>query len=1074
MTYPTRSLLILMALAVLANAGDWPMWRYDAARSAASPDAVATNLTLLWTRQLAPVRQAWPLDLEQRLTFDTSYEPVVMGQRLFLGSPNDGSVTAYDTGTGTEQWKFFTEGPVRCAPACANGRVYAGSDDGYLYCLDAQTGTLVWKLRGAPANRPDRKQLGNGHLVSFWPVRGGPVIADGIVYFGAGIWPVFGIFLHAVDAQTGKTKWTNGELNFIADVRLDHDNRHDSGLSPQGHFALIQDKLVVPCGRSMPAGLDVATGKLIYYTQGDKNGDSRVAAHGEYAFVGRNALVNVHDFREMGSKWAYAGTNAPAGYHPEVHLKLHRPDLFEAPDTRTFPYKQVEGCDAASAFENGVAYGASKGTFYAYDVAHARTAEHGVTRSYYMNVTTNFAIQCWEPPLRWEFKTPYVGQPGSCVVKAGRRLYGHAGKRLLAIENVEGTPRIAWEQNIAGTPSSLIAADGKLIVATAEGGLFCFGDGPTGRTHAAQTVPLETRNDDWTRKAQDLVASTGVKAGYALVLGLTEGRLIEELLQTTDLLLIGVDADAAKLERLRRRFDAAGLYGSRVELFVGAPLAFAFPPYLASLIVSEDSPNAGFSATTDFSTVFNWLRPYGGTLCIEPRTPMDTRFEKWAKTAGPTNAVVRQAANGSMLVRAGALPGSASWTHETADAAGTLCSQDDLVKAPLGVLWYGDALQAGREFVRNAALKKAIQGGRIFTLRETRAVLIAHDAYTGRFLWCHNVAFPLARMAAMPDGVYVAGAGKCLVCDPETGLAIQAFTFNTNGAPRVVDLRVDGESILLACSDVEANWYQTAGYADCSMLICLDRRTGVERWRRTAQHRFINGGIAVGADRVFFTDAPSHPQAKQAGLTNVQSTVFSLDLRTGAERWSRQTSYSRHPDDWLVYAPDAGVVLAGRSVIGNAWEAGSGKVLWTGKNVGSAPLIIRGQTFINAGAAVHDIATGEKTRQLPLGRAQYNFVGCNYPVAGRHLLMVRDCSAAYCDITDGTDYHLRNIRSGCIISLIAADGLLNAPNFANSCSCNYALQTAFAMVHMPEVTEWMGSTPVHMTPPPARPRPGTP
>ena len=110
--------LLLVIPAPNLFAGDWPMWRYDAARSAASPDEIATNLTLLWSRKLPPPRQAWPLEVHQRLNFDVSYEPVVMGQLMFLGSQNDGSVTAYDTATGAEQWEFYTEGPVRCAPAC--------------------------------------------------------------------------------------------------------------------------------------------------------------------------------------------------------------------------------------------------------------------------------------------------------------------------------------------------------------------------------------------------------------------------------------------------------------------------------------------------------------------------------------------------------------------------------------------------------------------------------------------------------------------------------------------------------------------------------------------------------------------------------------------------------------------------------------------------------------------------------------------------------------------------------------------------------------------------------------------
>jgi hypothetical protein len=78
---------------------------------------------------------------------------------MFLASANDGSVAAYDTETGVEKWRFYTEGPVRCAPACWRGKVLVGSDDGYLYCLAAQTGTQVWKFRGAPPDRPDRRHL---------------------------------------------------------------------------------------------------------------------------------------------------------------------------------------------------------------------------------------------------------------------------------------------------------------------------------------------------------------------------------------------------------------------------------------------------------------------------------------------------------------------------------------------------------------------------------------------------------------------------------------------------------------------------------------------------------------------------------------------------------------------------------------------------------------------------------------------------------------------------------------------------------------------------------------------------
>ena len=89
---------------------------------------------------------------------------------MFVGSTVNDSVAAYDTESGDELWRFYTDGPVRFAPVADNGRVYAVSDDGYLYCLDAAAGTLVWKVNGGPS---ERRIIGNDRLVSTWPARGG-------------------------------------------------------------------------------------------------------------------------------------------------------------------------------------------------------------------------------------------------------------------------------------------------------------------------------------------------------------------------------------------------------------------------------------------------------------------------------------------------------------------------------------------------------------------------------------------------------------------------------------------------------------------------------------------------------------------------------------------------------------------------------------------------------------------------------------------------------------------------------------------------------------------------------------
>ena len=53
--------------AVGASAGDWPMWRRDAGRTAVSADAVPDKPTLRWKRELPPLTPAFH---SERLQFD--------------------------------------------------------------------------------------------------------------------------------------------------------------------------------------------------------------------------------------------------------------------------------------------------------------------------------------------------------------------------------------------------------------------------------------------------------------------------------------------------------------------------------------------------------------------------------------------------------------------------------------------------------------------------------------------------------------------------------------------------------------------------------------------------------------------------------------------------------------------------------------------------------------------------------------------------------------------------------------------------------------------------------------------
>jgi len=64
-------------------------------------------------------------------------------------------------------------------------------------------------------------------------------------------------------------------------------------------------------------------------------------------------------------------------------------------------------------------------------------------------------------------------------------------------------------------------------------------------------------------------------------------------------------------------------------------------------------------------------------------------------------------------------------------------------------------------------------------------------------------------------------------------------------------------------------------------------------------------------------------------------------------------------------------------------------------------------------------------------------------------------SRLHFDLSTRAEQPMYAVRSGCSNSLVAADGVLSAPNFAVRCVCNYPVQTAFAMFPSPEAGQWL-------------------
>ena len=102
---------------------------------------------------------------------------------------HDSAHTGYSTSiaprTNQTLWSFTTGDAIKVSPAVIDGMVYIGSDDGYIYALNAVNGSLIWKYN------------------TYGPVQSSPAVVDGVVYIG-------GYHSHAVfalNAYTGALIW---------------------------------------------------------------------------------------------------------------------------------------------------------------------------------------------------------------------------------------------------------------------------------------------------------------------------------------------------------------------------------------------------------------------------------------------------------------------------------------------------------------------------------------------------------------------------------------------------------------------------------------------------------------------------------------------------------------------------------------------------------------------------------------------------------------------------------------------------------------------------------------------------
>lgn len=1066
--------LIIFALLIsssLSMAADWPQWRYDSYRSGNSPELLPDDLHLQWVREYPQLEPVWDDPLNQDLMqYDTVYEPVVVGDTMFVGSNANDNVVAVNTNTGEELWAYYTDGPVRCPPSVYEGKVYFTSDDGCLYCVNAEDGELVWKYNSVSS---DRKVIGNERLVSTWSARGGQVVQDGVVYFGSGIWPFMGVFLFAIDAETGKEIWIN-DSSSAPFINQPHNSPSFAGIAPQGNLVATKDRLLVPGGRSVPASFDLKTGEFQYYqlASSGKTGGAFVCANDKY-FINyhRDHVTHLYDL-ETGKR-----VIAELGKVPVVDGEIFycKGDTVSAKQAVLKEFQKRE-----------------------------RDRSSGESK-----IVTEKKL---DAETLWEVEVDASGE----IIKAGNTLYvgGNNSVSAISLPSAGNPAKVMWQQEVEGEVKRIIAANGQLYAVTLDGKIYAFGGEQVEPVHHKMNTQIKVASNQSKEKAQSVLKTIAINDGYGLVYNLDDSNLLQEMVMNSEIYFSVVEPDAKNILQWRNQFSGANLHGKRVSFKPGEAGAFSTPQYTASMIYIGSTDNL---TADDVAQIYQQLRPYGGTLYVSNSTQSNDLVEKIKQNDLP-KASIETSDEYILIKREGKLPGAADWTHQYGDVANTIKSDDSLVKLPMGLLWYGGSSNTDVLPRHGHGPPQQVVGGKLFI--EGMDSLSARDVYTGRVLWkrvfpdlgnygvyydetyedtpldtkYNQIHIPGANArgtnyVVTEDRIYLVKQDHCLVMDSETGKDIMTITLpkldddeeNEWGYVGVYDnylIAGVGFVSYMDYIDMPENLaekrkvFYNYDITSSKHIAVMDRFNGEVKWTISSELGFNHNAIVVGNDTLYCIDKmpPIVVETLQRRGMEIPGTpkLHALNISNGDEVWSTEENIF---GTWLGYSEEYNTLLQagrpsrdmlrgeeGKGML--AYNADTGDVIWQNEVRYDGPCILYHDQIITDRFSYSLTSGNQIMRRNPVTgedtpwEFQRNY-GCNYAIASEHFMTFRSAAAGFYDLeTDGGTGNFGGFKSSCTSTLIVANGVLNAPDYTRTCSCSYQNQTSLAMVHDPEVEMW--------------------
>jgi len=258
--------------------------------------------------------------------------PVAKDGKIVFGS-YDGNIYCVDAKTGSLQWKFPTGYRVASTPAFVGNVVYTGADDGYIYAINASNGQQIWKkfaggvtigaifrsmpqVRSSPVVVGDRLYVGsmdgniycldtaNGNIVWKYPatnmsygIGSTPYIYKGVLYIGAGN----GV-LYALNAATGALVWnitlTASDRRLVASPIVVNDTRG-------GEMLIIGSDTGAFMGGRRMFFIDINNGSTLFYVDLTLVGSASVimAWRPAYRYNGSHGILYISEGMFV-SSWA--------------------------------------------------------------------------------------------------------------------------------------------------------------------------------------------------------------------------------------------------------------------------------------------------------------------------------------------------------------------------------------------------------------------------------------------------------------------------------------------------------------------------------------------------------------------------------------------------------------------------------------------------------------------------------------------------------------------------------------------------------------------------------------------------